>query len=259
VHLRLLAGLVATGRSIGDVARLDRAELEALSAIPVDPSKDPTVDESGAAVVQSALEALELFDSSLLHKTLSDALLGFGMARFIDGVATPLLRAVGDRWSDGRLSIADEHLLSGVLRGMLSAILHSRGPSNGQKILIACPSGERHEFGTLVAALISADAGLGVTYLGTDTPGAELADAADRSNARAVVLGLVDTGNHERAVQEIRTLTARLPITTELWIGGHDSSAIAAEVRSSAIKVIETLDAIRAEVVRLRAENPRAI
>lgn len=259
VHLRLLAGLVANGRSIGDVARLERAELEALSVVPVDPSPERTVDAPGEAVVHKALEALDLFDSKLLHTTLVDALLGFGIARFIESVATPLLRAVGDRWSDGRLSIADEHLLSGVLRGMLSGILHSRGPNNGQKVLVASPSGERHEFGTLIAALIAADAGLDVTYLGTDTPGDEIADAADRSNARAVVLGLINTANHETAVQEIRAVTARLPITTELWIGGHDASAVAAEVNASSIRVIESLDRVRVEVVRLRAESPRAI
>jgi methylmalonyl-CoA mutase cobalamin-binding subunit len=259
VHLRLLAGLVANGRSIGDIARLQREELQALSVVPVDPAADQTVDAPGEAVVRKALEALDLFDSSRLHTTLSDALLGLGIARFIDSVATPLLRAVGDRWSDGRLSIADEHLLSGVLRGMFSGILHSRGPNSGQKLLIASPSGERHEFGALIAALIAADAGLDVVYLGTDTPGAELADAADRSNARAVVLGLINTENHDRAVQEIRTLAARLPITTELWIGGHDASAVAAELNTSSIKVIESLEGIRVEVVRLRAESPRAI
>ncbi len=259
-HLRLLANLVAEGRSIGDVARLDRRELERLSAAKISSQVETTAaDTAGDRVVEQAIEALDLFDSGRLHRVLSDALVGFGIARFIDSVANPLLRVVGQMWSDGNLSIADEHLVSGVLRGLLSGILHSRGPNSGQKVLIAAPSGERHEFGALIAALIAADAGLEVTYLGGDTPGAEIADSADRCGARAVVLGLVNTENHDKALDEIRTVAAKLPVTTELWIGGEDAAAVAAEVNLSSIRLIESLDLLRAEVVRLRAENPRAI
>ena len=73
------------------------------------------------------------------------------------------------------------------------------------------------------------------------------------------MLGLVNTGNHDLALQEIRTVAAKLPVTTELWIGGEDAAAVAAEVNISSVKLIESLDLLRAEVVRLRAENPRAI
>ncbi len=259
-HLRLLATLVAEGRSIGDVARMNRDHLEQLAAVTVTPATTAeTVLAPEGHVVAQALEALAAFDSGCVHRVLSDALIGFGVVRFIESVANPLLREVGDRWNDGSLSVADEHLVSGVLRGLLSSILHSRGPSGGQKVLIATPSGERHEFGALIAALIAADAGLDVAYLGSDIPGAEIADAADRCNARAVIVGLVNTDNHDRAVAEVREIAAKIPITTELWIGGADAAKTTAELGITAIRLVSSTDSVRPEVVRLRAENPRAI
>ncbi len=260
-HLRLLAGVVAAGRSIGDVARLDRVALEKLSAERVDaglPLQSAAAVDPGRRVLREALEAIELFDSTRLHRLLSDAMVGLGMNRFVECVAMPLLRSVGDLWAKGSISVADEHLVSGVLRGLLSGVLHSRGPNQGQRILIALPSGERHEFGALVAALIAADGGLDVVYLGADTPALEIGDAADRCNARVVLLGIVHQENADRAVEQVRAVASKLPITTELWLGGASAATVAALVRTSSMKVITSLDVVRAEVVRLRAENPRA-
>jgi len=260
-HLRLLAGAVAGGRSIGDVVGLDRADLERLASAPRggikhDASRGP---DPGVRIVREALDAIELFEAGRLHRTLSDAMLGLGIERFVDSVAMPLLRDVGDLWSQGLLSVADEHLVSGVLRGLLSGVLHSRGPGQGQRLLIATPSGERHEFGALIAALIAADGGLDVAYLGVDTPAREIGDAADRCNARVVVLGIVNAGNADQAVEDVRAVASKLPITTELWLGGASAAAVAARVGISSIRVISTLGAVRAEVVRLRAERSRAV
>lgn len=261
-HLRLLAGAVAAGRSIGDVARLDRGELEQLVASRIEPAAHDaptTAADPGAAVVAQALEAIELFDSLRLHRLLADALVGLGIARFVDRIAMPLLREVGELWGRGQLSVADEHLVSGVLRGLLSGVLHTRGPNDGPRILIAMPGGEQHEFGGLVAALIAANAGLDVIYLGANTPGADIADAAERCGARMVLLGIVNAENSDRAVGEVRALTARLPITTDVALGGSAAADVAARVGISSVRVFATLDAVRAEVVRLRAEHPRAV
>lgn len=260
-HLRLLAEVVAAGRSIGDIARLERADLEKLAAENVGAIAAPPQEAVPPArrVVQEAIEAVELFDAGRLHRALSDALVGLGVLRFLDAVALPLLREVGDRWNVGDLSIADEHLVSGVLHGLLSGIIHSRGPNEGQRILITTPSGERHEFGALVAAMIAAEAGLEVIYLGGDTPGTDIGEAADRCAARVVTLGIVNTDNHARAVDEVRKTAARLPITTELWLGGEDAARVSAAVDTSSVRLIRDLGHFRSEVVRLRAENPRAV
>src|SRR5512145_357632 len=75
-HLSLLRRVTAAGRAIGDVAKLGRAELD----------------------------ALERFDFAALDRALASALIGLGTRAFRRLVAEPLLDEVGQRWSDGRLS-----------------------------------------------------------------------------------------------------------------------------------------------------------
>ncbi len=258
-HLRLLAEAVAAGRSIGDVAHLKQAQLRDLAAEkPVAVEREPSLSAAQHAT-NAALEAIELFDASRLHRTLSDTLVAMGVIPFLDAVVLPLLGEVGRRWSSGRLSVADEHLVSGVLRGLVSGIIHGRGPNEGQKMMLATPCGERHDFGILMAAMIAIDAGLEVIYLGAEVPGGDIGDAADRCGARVVVLGIVDGDNQSRAVEEVRKTAAQLPIMTELWLGGATATSVAAEVGNSSIRNIGSLQDFRAEVVRLRAESPRSI
>ncbi len=253
-HLQLLAGAVAAGRSIGDVAKLDRLALEELLAENSGSGPDEASDAAKKAVA-TALEALEHFDPTRLHQTLSDAMMAFGIMRFIHAIGAPLLTTVGSRWSDGSLSIADEHLLTGSLRGLLGGLLHSRQHSAGPRIVFGTPSGEHHEFGILMTALIAADTGLGVAYLGPNLPAADIIEAADRCDASAVALSVVNSANHEAATREIQHVATKLGITTELWIGGGDATAVSQDLKTEAVFEIPSFEAARAAMIRLRASS----
>jgi len=63
-------------------------------------------------------------------------------------VCGPLLTEVGDRWSEGKLSVAEEHLVSGALRNLLDSLGRLHAPDKAPVALLAAPSGERHEFGS---------------------------------------------------------------------------------------------------------------
>jgi len=253
-HLRLLASAVASGRSIGDIAHLDRAALEKLAADATGEGKEsPGV---ATEVMERSFAAIEAFDPDRLHATLSEALIGLGTLSFIQRVATPLLEEVGDRWSRGELTVADEHLVSGVLRGLLSSLLHSRGRCSGPRLLLATPAGEEHDFGTLIVALLAADAGIDVVYMGANLPSDEIIDAANRCDARVVGLGICNCDNLDRATAAAESVAKKLPITTELWLGGRCASDACQAIANPSIKLLTDLDMVRAELVRLRAETP---
>jgi MerR family transcriptional regulator, light-induced transcriptional regulator len=254
-QLRLLRQVVGAGRAIGDVARLARPELEALAGAPsLAPSSTaaPRV-EVGDGVVQRALEALVRFDALTLDRCLSDALIGLGSREFIRQVAAPLLNEVGERWTDGRLSVADEHLLSGLMRNLLTGLMRTRSARATPLVLLATPAGERHEFGLLLAGLLVADAGLGLCYLGTDLPAAEVAGAARRANAAVVGLGLVNGDNQRAAIAEVRRVERELPADTELWLGGRQAAAVAAHVGATRAVVLDQLTAVESAIGRVRA------
>jgi methylmalonyl-CoA mutase cobalamin-binding subunit len=253
-----LKTLVAAGRRIGDIAHLQTAALETLireSAIALPETRaraEPTMPSR-------AVRALERFDADALGEYLGDALSGLGGARFVREVAAPLLVEVGDRWADGRGSVAEERLLSGTLRNLLGGMISTRGRGRGPRVILAAPRGERHDLGVVMAALLAIDFGFSIYYLGGDLPAAEIGMAARRARASVVALGVVYRGNRARAVAEIRAILRALPTSTELWLGGADATAVLRALRSKQAVHLADFDTLEAELRRLRGgRNERA-
>ena len=66
------------------------------------------------------------------------------------------------------------------------------------RLLFATPPGERHEIGTLGAAMLAASGGLGVAYLGADLPAREIVDSVKPAGAQVLVLGLTTAATGRR-------------------------------------------------------------
>jgi len=252
-HLRLLARVVGAGRAIGDVAALSTADLEKLAVRP-GPS-DETTETSATPrpredFVARILELLEGFDHAAVSRLLADAVVALGARAFAHEVALPLAHKIGRRWAEGQLSIAGEHLLTGMLRNLLGGLMRSRTPRT-RPIVLATPAGERHEIGLLLVALLALDAGADVAYLGVDLPAAEIVTAARRIRARVVGLSLVGSKNRARAIDEITAIQAALPSKVEIWLGGADAQAVAAGVRIFRGLVLDTLQATEIELGRI--------
>lgn len=249
-HLRVLARVVAAGRTIGDVARLDRASLEALI---IESRASPAVVGAASVLLFRLIDSLEHFDLPHLDRQLADALVALGVRDFVREIAAPLLVEVGVRQADGRLSIADEHLLSGLMRNLLSGLVRSRAAGEGPGIVLVTPSGERHEFGLLLVSLLMRDAGCTVFYLGVDLPADQIAHAARRARVAAVGLGFVNAANRAQAVAEVRAVEHALPASVELWAGGRDAASTIAELGRTRALVLDDLDLVERELSRFRA------
>ena len=210
-RLRLLKAAIATGHRIGELARLSDAELEPLAA-----AASPTPSR----VESEILAALEDYDAAEAQRLLALQLSALGVARFAREVALPLARGTGERWSDGRLGIACEHLATALLRSLLGAALQPGAAAlRGPRIVFATLSGERHELGLLMAALTATGAGANPLYLGPDVPGDELAIATARSGAAALALSVV-TPPGDGTATALAALRRDLPPGVALWVGG---------------------------------------
>jgi DNA-binding transcriptional MerR regulator/methylmalonyl-CoA mutase cobalamin-binding subunit len=257
-HLRALARAVESGRAVGDVAGLSVGQLEQLAGLGVG-APDTMVavahvarsDAAGAALVQRVIEAVQHFDTARTMHELGDCLLALGAARFVREVAAPLLHEVGDRWERGSLAVAHEHFMSGVLRNLLVGLLRSRPNVEVPVVLLATPAGERHEFGLLLVALLLADLGVGVAYLGVDLPAQEIARVAAATHVAVVGLSVVDGDNRERSAAEIIALQRQLNGGAEVWVGGRMASSVNAKLRGARVKLLTTFEQIEAEAKRL--------
>jgi DNA-binding transcriptional MerR regulator/methylmalonyl-CoA mutase cobalamin-binding subunit len=103
-----------------------------------------------------------------------------------DSFFAPLLRQMAER-----LDVAREHLASALVCQRLRALALAPGPGFGPQVLLACPTGERHEGGLLALAVHLKSAGCRLTFLGAETPVEAALEAASATDADVVALSFV--------------------------------------------------------------------
>ncbi len=221
---------VEQGHSIGQVASLDDRKLRKLvdgrplTDSAATPNSYGEVSKRGdldAKLLAPVLQALHRYDYAATDREINRILAVLGTPReFVYSAALPLMRTVGDLWHQGRSSIAQEHMLTHMLSAVLASLVRTYTPSHPPaRILVATLRGNRHAFPTLVAAMLTAAAGLGVVYLGADLPSADIVLAARKSDADVVLISLSTTPDDE-TLEELDFIARKLRQPKALWLGG---------------------------------------
>ncbi|MEZ4414495.1 MAG: B12-binding domain-containing protein [Gemmatimonadota bacterium] len=113
--------------------------------------------------------------------------------RLIDGPLTHFMHAVGDAWRQGRLRVADEHLVTQMLLESLIRVgsrwsepmaLRADAPQS----VVACAEGNLHQLGALSVRLTLERFGWRAWYLGPDVPVAEVLSAQQSQDASLVCI-----------------------------------------------------------------------
>lgn len=226
-RLNLLRLAVESGRRISDVARLSTEELRRLAgedaqAVARVRGREAQPKASVPAFfVQSALEAIERYDAAELERILRRASLDLAPALLRNVVLEPLLVTVGERWREGTLRIANEHLATSVVRSFLGALQgRAEVPEEGARVVISTPAGQRHELGALLATLAAIEVGWNALYLGPDLPAAEIAQAARACGAQAVALSVAASSPDGRVARELAELRSLLGPDLPILVGG---------------------------------------
>jgi len=162
------------------------------------------------------LAAIESFDTLRASDELSRLAAVLSPRELVHQVAVPLMREVGIRWHNGTLAIAQEHLVSQMLRTLLGSMLRLFRPLNpAMTMVLSTPAGESHEFGILAAAMLASLGGVEPVFLGPNLPAREIADAARRTSAKVVALSI--TFPSETTQEELNALAEAMPEDAELW------------------------------------------
>src|SRR5688572_10299378 len=109
-RLQRVAEALARGHRARQVVSASDADLQKLLAEPRPASR--VLSESAAADALQLLALVESFDSEKLTHALFSAAARMGPLAFVENVAAPLLRAVGEGWASGRLEVRHEHFVS---------------------------------------------------------------------------------------------------------------------------------------------------
>jgi hypothetical protein len=165
-------------------------------------------------------------------------------------VAAPLLVEIGDRWADGRGSVADERLVSGVLRNLLGSLVAGARAARGVE---SC--WRRHTASATTSASDGRDsrldAGLSVYYLAPTFPRRRSRRRRNEPAPTYSDSASSMAANRARAVAAVRAIHRAPTRTTEMWVGGADAAGWVKALRSKRLLAIANLDAVDAELRRV--------
>lgn len=152
-----------------------------------------------------------------------------GATFLVDALARPVMEAVGERWCDGRASVAEEHAASELLRELLTHLLPGLAwQQGGPRAVVTCAPGERHLLGARLVSQVLALDGWHVRFLGADTPARDLALFVAREQPVFVGLSVTVPENvpdARLALELMHRTTPHIP----LMVGGRAAAELAPE------------------------------
>ncbi|MCC6526925.1 MAG: MerR family transcriptional regulator [Polyangiaceae bacterium] len=204
-----------------------------LAAGPAPSAREPALSDATAFAELRAelLAALVAFDRERAER-LVERLMQVPYAAAIDEVYFPLLRAVGDGWASGEVSVTQEHFAAAFVRDQLVAMLLrvGCGPATGRRVACVTFPGDAHELGVLGLSVRLALAGWRVTYLGANLPLEELCRFAQAFAPARICVSVLTPVRGTELSAYARRLRAAAPPATELVIGGAGLPGKAPEV-----------------------------
>ncbi len=204
-RVRRMLEHLAAGVSAAEAARLARAEPETTAQVA---SNAAPVDPIGAQL----RGALDRFDEAGAHAAFDRLLADFALETVLREAVLPYLKDLGERWSAGEASIAQEHFASTLLRGRLLGLARGWGNGSGPLGLLACLPEDQHDLGLICFGLALRGHGWRIMFLGTDTPLAEISETARLKEAALVVLTAALTEHVTNNLDDLNEIAAHAPL-----------------------------------------------
>lgn len=242
MRLRRLSALCAKGHRISLIAALDQAGLERLSMR--SEGENRTLPSSIAHElsaehwIAAAMGAVERMDVRKLDRVLKAAAVELGRLKLMSDVISPLFARIGRKWAAGDLRVGQEHAATNALQGFLWNLLTAAGsPDGAPGMLAATPPGQRCTLGALMAAVVAADRGWRVHYLGAELAADELAAAAAKVGAVAMCLSLALVMDSDIVKRYFADLREAVGNDTVIHAGGAGAAACRAPLESLGVRL----------------------
>lgn len=185
--VRRMQAHLARGLSAAEAARAALREQPPRLPEPAGISDLGNLSRDASALALS----LDRFDEPAAQAALDRLFAQYTVETVLRDVVMPYLHGLGERWSSGAASVADEHLATSVLRGRLAGFAQGWGRGVGPRAVLACPPGEQHDIALIAFGIVLHRNGWRVEYLGANTPIEDLGQAAAEMSADLVVLAAV--------------------------------------------------------------------
>jgi DNA-binding transcriptional MerR regulator/methanogenic corrinoid protein MtbC1 len=171
----------------------------------------------GTPQTRGLARAAMSLDTDECHRLLVTAMRDQGVVGTWQGLALPVLNAIGERWQATGEGVDVEHLFSEVLLGLLRSIAAAlRRPHNARPVMIGCAEGDYHTLPVHALSAALAERGISARVFGVGMPDADLISAVRRSGPAGVVLHAQLPVSDSSVLAELR----RLRPAPRLIVGG---------------------------------------
>jgi DNA-binding transcriptional MerR regulator len=169
--------------------------------------------------------ALSRFDETSAQRTLERLFVAFTPTTVTRDVLLPYMHELGEQWSAGLVSIAEEHFATNFFQARLYALARGWDRGLGPRALLACAPSEQHSLALVVFGIALHELGWRITYLGADTPIDALGEVAELVHPELTVVSAAMRGRMARQTKQLSSFSERW----SLALGGPGVSARLAE------------------------------
>jgi methanogenic corrinoid protein MtbC1 len=139
-------------------------------------------------------------------------------------VIAPVLVEIGHQWAGGRLSIADEHLATGIaydVMRLVSRTATSHPRRSRERVLLAAVGSEDHVVGLRMLGDLAEARGFDVRYLGAAVPVDTLADIVGKHQPEIVGLSVTMAASAVRLNDALDHIAASGHAAAGILVGGR--------------------------------------
>jgi MerR family transcriptional regulator, light-induced transcriptional regulator len=187
---------------------------------------DGTTGTDATATTRAELvAALKAGDANLAELVALDAVAeGLSIVDLYVDAIGPALAEVGHQWERGAMSIADEHLATGIAHDLMRLVSRTatRYPRRSrERILLAAVGGESHVTGLRMIADLTEGWGFDVRYLGAAVPVDTLAGIVAKHEPEIVGLSVTMAGSAAQLSPALDEILASGHAPRGILVGGR--------------------------------------
>lgn len=208
------------------------------------------------------LTDLQNYDLASINHKMMDSRVALGAKNFALEIVLPLMREVGFLYASGKISIAQEHALSAVVRNHLGQIIQVIGwniPQDHPKIALSTPANDIHEIPIMIAQVVCLVSGFQVQFLGPNLPAEALADTARALQCEIILLGATKTPPESFGADLPAYLQQLDPLLTPnqlLWVGGSAIVDVESNIcRNSSLSLLSDMHELENKLTAFRKER----
>lgn len=228
--VRHIAKITRQGLRIGELAAMGRENLlqqleigNTTAEFQQADSTERFYDNELESYIAPLVTAAQTLDVLALRDGLNRALLELSPDKVVYEVIHPIMAKVGEACLSGKISIAGEHLISGMgehyLRNCIEQASQAVPEKERPAVLCSCFPEELHRLGLLIVMYTLAREGCGPVYLGSSLPLESLEQAIVQIQPQSVWLSVTDSLLFDKYRKELAAVAGRH--STTFVLGGQ--------------------------------------